>query len=199
MTTQPKARPFLAHAPEVREILATGRCVVRRAIHWSNSTVLGYPAKPYWPKLLFEHAQARGKSSLMLAICGPDKAPPDVHLSVPFRDPDDEVAADWPIEDLGWYRVRPKWEVGDVLWWKETWASGAVVHRGDSTCFVYAADDDFAGRTLAWKWHPASSMLRHISRITATLATVAVERSDAKGWEWVREMIRVSGQEGSKP
>lgn len=117
-TAEPVVKPrSLALRPsEVVAFLAGGSIEVRRKVHHSNSTVLGYPAKSYWPHLLWEHARPRDKSSLMTIIAGPDEAPSDVHLSVPFRHPDDHPDRGWEIDpdDLAWYRVRPIWEPGDT-------------------------------------------------------------------------------------
>lgn len=71
-----------------------------------NSTVLGYAnSQGYWPFLRFKEAKPMQKSSLMIFVCGSyDKAPPDIHLSVPFAAEGDEHMKS---EELGWYRVRP--------------------------------------------------------------------------------------------
>lgn len=70
-----------------------------------NSTVLGYKADPYWPHLRFKEAQPMTQSSMMLLLVGREKAPADIHLSVPFAADGDKHMKS---EDLGWYRVRPK-------------------------------------------------------------------------------------------
>ena len=76
-----------------------------------NSTVLGYDnSEDYWPYLRFDHAVARQRSTAVLFLVGQsggtiDDVPIDVHLSVPFAKDENENC---PVDDLPWYRVRPK-------------------------------------------------------------------------------------------
>jgi hypothetical protein len=73
-------------------------------------TVLGYrvrATKPMWTGLDFSRAELRSHASIMLLMCGED-APLDLHLSVPWKHPDDPPDED----DDCWYRVRPRAEVG---------------------------------------------------------------------------------------
>lgn len=71
-----------------------------------NSTVQGYEnSKDYWKNLRFDEAEPRKKSMAMVYLVGSEKAPIDIHLSVPFAATGDEH---FPSEDLGYYRVRPK-------------------------------------------------------------------------------------------
>lgn len=169
MSTATKERPILFSAPMVRAILSGAKTQTRRVMTWRNSTVLGYPAKPYWPYLRFDEAVARDKSALMVFICRSyDKAPMDVHLSVPFAAEGDEHI---PSDDLGWYRVRPIWEPGDRLWVRETWGDTL----SDPPEAVYRADGErIAGSAITWK--PSIHMPRWASRITLEITEVRVER-----------------------
>lgn len=76
-------------------------------------TVLGYKVKtrdPEWAGLDLDRADLLQQSTLMLAICGPNDAPPDLHLSVPWCHPDDRARGEEP--DGCYYRVRPRMEPG---------------------------------------------------------------------------------------
>ena len=65
---------------------------------------------PGWRGLAFSHPKAtiRIQSKLMLTLSGRD-APYDLHLDVPFNDPDDGPIPDPPQM---YYRVRPRAEAG---------------------------------------------------------------------------------------
>lgn len=71
-------------------------------------TVLGYRVRgddPMWLGLDLARAEVREVSTAMLAMVGPDKAPPDHHLRVPWCHPLDRPHG-W--EDCAFYRVRPR-------------------------------------------------------------------------------------------
>lgn len=188
-----RTRPVLFSAPMIRAILAGSKSQTRRVVTARNSTVLGYPAKKYWPHLLFEDAVPKEKSTLMMAICGVDKAPSDVHLSVPYQGPDDPQEEN--IDDLPWYRVRSVWEVGDLLWVREAFVIGydaddrglimedengeelpeKVFYRAtEGDDFGWLDDDGSLTGKVPWK--PSIHMPRWASRLTLRIIDVKVER-----------------------
>ncbi len=104
----------------------------------------------------------RTQNTLALAMCG-DKAPLDLHLDVPKPD------------DSSYQRVRPRVDVGDTLWVRETW--GVWPHMAGfvrGAPFCYAATD--APPEPAWRWKPSIHMPRWASRITLRITGVRVER-----------------------
>jgi hypothetical protein len=75
--------------------------------------VLGNKVKatdPMWAGLDLNRADLLCQSSLAIACFGPDGAPPDMHLSVPWCHPEDQTGS--PDDFDCWYRVRPRMEVG---------------------------------------------------------------------------------------
>lgn len=182
-----KERPLLMSGPMVRATLADLKTQTRRPVTPRNSTVLDYPAKPYWPRLLLDHATARVKSTLMLAIAGED-APIDVHLSVPFLDPDLE---DEPIDELPRYRVRPIVEVGDRFWVRESayiapprfgdpGEGNCTDYEGRRRIVGYAATMDGESIRCATDYGvnltPSIHVPRWASRLTLEVTDVRVER-----------------------
>lgn len=59
-----------------------------------------------WRGLDLSRATVRKQSTLMLFVLGPDEAPYDLHLDVPWEHPDDTV------DDGLRYRVRPRMRRG---------------------------------------------------------------------------------------
>jgi hypothetical protein len=77
-------------------------------------TVLGHKVKKddiMWTGLFLDRAEPATQSSLMLAICGKDDAPIDIHLRVPWCHPDDRTGTEEDYNDCI-YRVRPRMETG---------------------------------------------------------------------------------------
>ena len=60
-----------------------------------------------WRGLKMSEAEPRAQSAMMVAVCGADRAPIDIHLQSPFRDHDEDG-----LDATVFYRVRPKMEVG---------------------------------------------------------------------------------------
>lgn len=191
-----RERPAIFSAPMIRAILAGKKSQTRRVVSPSDSTVLGYPAKGYWPHLLFDHAVPREQASLAVVMFGAEKAPRDVHLSVPYRYPGDPPRDD--VRDLPWYRVRPIWEEGDRLYVKETWQAwhrtsheydewepitrGWLDDRGLADATAARAEgyvDSVAFRAdgkSAGPWVSPIFMPRWASRLTLEIESVRVER-----------------------
>ena len=84
---------------------------VRLPIAPNTVTVLGsrWKADAPWAGLDFTKARLRTQSTLMLYVCGPNEAPYDLHLDVPWCHPDDQPEG-WDDEMV--YRVRPIAEPG---------------------------------------------------------------------------------------
>lgn len=85
--------------------------VERFAVAPDTVTVLGRRWKATdaaWRGLDFANAQLRTQSTLMLYVCGPDAAPYDLHLNVPYSHPDDDPC----LWEGAMYRVRPIAEPG---------------------------------------------------------------------------------------
>lgn len=86
--------------------------VERLPVSPETVTVLGNRVKkssPAWRGLDLENADLATQATIMLVICGPDEAPPDLHLRVPWWHPDDGPA---PSPPEMYYRVRPRMEPG---------------------------------------------------------------------------------------
>lgn len=171
-------RPILFSGPMIRAIL-DGRKVQTRRVLSSRWTIDGEPSRAMWPSLDWGTAEARKTSTLMDAMVGPDKAPPDPHLRVQH------------IDRETWHRVRPPVYAGDTLWVRET------ISRSPMTNFlsgqpiethvvaVYAADDEDvveqAGFNVSPWWKgkgnlPAIHMPRWASRINLVVTDVRVQR-----------------------
>lgn len=184
-TTSTRERGILFSAPMILALQQDRKTMTRREVLPGNSTVLGYPSKSYWDGLQFDHAIVRGKSSMMVALVGTDAAPDDVHLSVPYRHPDDPKV--WKIEQLARYRVRPKWEVGDVLWVRETFAEwmlfgghdknwkgeehgwGNLIYKATHSAGMKPECEGFS------RWKSGRFMPRWASRLTLEVESVKVE------------------------
>ena len=88
-------------------------------------TVLGNKVRetsPAWRGLDFANAELRTQTTIMIHIVGPDEAPRDVHLNVPWCHPDDQTGN--PDDFDCRYRVRPRMAPGKK--WK-----GRLVRRVD--------------------------------------------------------------------
>ena len=72
----------------------------------------------------------------------------------------------------GW---RPQYQVGDILWVRETWGVGIQLSGG----IIYKAD--YIGKKApplaeGHKWHPSMRMPRHMARIFLRVTDARVER-----------------------
>lgn len=105
--------------------------VVRFPVSPDTITVLGYRVKesdPAWTGLDLANAEPRVQSTMWLAIAGADEAPPDIHLNVPWKHPDDK---DY---DGCMYRVRPRMESGKK--WKGRKVVSASFERWDGKWYI---------------------------------------------------------------
>lgn len=181
-----KERPILFSAPMVRAILDGRKTQTRRVVAMSNSTVLGDPVYlKEWPRLDFSRATATDVS----IYSTPES--PDMHLSVPVLSESGAVMS--PDEECR-YRVRPRYEVGDHLWVREThWRFGKWVRNGtsaggrqkwrfrvdrlhaDKACFEPPHKKPLRTNP-GWHKRPSIFMPRWASRITLEIVSVRVER-----------------------
>ena len=171
-----KEWPMLFAGDMVRSILSGQKTQTRRPVDWKNSTVLCYPAKKYWLNLRFDEAQVRSDNPVFMLATGKHVPGRDVHLSVPFAHPDDSHR---DSEDLGWYRVRPKWEVGDRLWVRETFSP---VHTLAGCEFNAGPENGGVRYRATWTkahsvgWTPSIHMPRWACRLMLEITEVRVER-----------------------
>lgn len=103
-------------------------------------TVLGYKWKetnPAWKGLDFANAEPRVQASGLLAVCGADDAPRDVHLSVPFCHPDDQTGS--PDDFDCRYRVRPRMEAGKK--WKRKMVYWVAFERWEGKWIIAFATE----------------------------------------------------------
>lgn len=99
-------------------------------------TVLGNRVKatdPMWVGLNLSRAEPATQSCLFLMICGPDDAPIDIHLRVPWCHPEDQDGTDEDWNDCV-YRVRPKMEVGKR--WKGRVVKSLAFERWNGTWWI---------------------------------------------------------------
>ena len=150
-------RPILFSGPMVRAILAGTKTVTRREVTPSRSLVDGSGVCA-WPHLDFDGSEWVDQ--------GPSPAGnPGPYLKVANVDGERR------------HRVYPRYQVGDLLWVKETHASNvqAGLHPADAGIVYRATDPDWS--TMAgWKWKPSIFMRRADSRITLRVTSVRVER-----------------------
>lgn len=175
-----KERPILFSAEMVRAILEQRKSQTRRVVKASNSTVDGHNRISWvWGELNFKEAEARSKSTLMVALVGP-AAPTDVHLRVPRHD--------WQST----HRVRCDFEVGDRLWVREAWYYDIPPHKlpskkpadFDPDSLYFRADGECCAQIPECqcaevgkpKWKSSIHLPRWASRITLEVTGVRVQR-----------------------
>ena len=88
---------------------------------------------------------------------------------------------DIPDPTLGvhaFWEVKPKYERGDILWVKETWADIAETTPGNFHYKSCATEGDIEWfKENNWKWKSAMFMPRKAARIFLEVKSVRVERS----------------------
>ena len=87
---------------------------------------------PLWAGLDLARAEPRTQSTLMLAICGQDEAPEDIHLAVPWCHPEDQTGSADDFDCI--YRVRPRMEAGKM--WKRRTVESVAFERWDGEWFI---------------------------------------------------------------
>ncbi len=110
---------------------------------------------------------------------------------------------------LGSYRVSvgdvyptvddAPYEVGDLLWCRETWCQLDMDYRAVTGKFSF---DDFKGCPIVYKadgerkdfkyWRPSTNMPHEAARIFLRITDVSIEKSqDASGWDWAYQFERI--------
>lgn len=175
--------PLLLATAMVQAVLQGKKTATRRPVTAANSTVLGscWPkSSPAWRGLYFDRAIVRTQSTLLRCVVGPD-APHDLHLDVPWKHPDDEGEPDCV------YRVRPRWEIGERLWVRETWCPVNNEEFGGTRWIDYRATPwDSAEHPAGWqnapddpealKWKPSIHMPRSACRLVLEITGIGAER-----------------------
>ncbi len=149
--------PF--QGPLIREILAGRKTVTRRPLTERTATINGPTCnRALWAQLDFSKAWV-----------DPGPSPtgnPGPYLKVPTLDME------------ATHRVYPRWQVGDRVWARETFA----VLTGNGHRLVYAADGeprtgkDGAETVIGMRWTPSIHMKRPQSRIDLEITAVSIER-----------------------
>lgn len=98
----------------------------------------------------------------------------------------------WPgCDDCVRHPIQPPYEIGDVLWVRETWDNIPVSpggHMRFGGMYYYKADGDI--RPVGWRgnWHPSIHMPKEAARVFLRVKDVRVERlQDIKNYECVDE------------
>ena len=81
--------------------------------------------------------------------------------------------------EKGFYENYPPYEVGDVLWVRETWkqATTGTAGPGLIDLYLYRADEpqDTTGMMVEDRWHPSIHMPRKAARIFLRVKEVRLE------------------------
>ncbi len=170
-----KETPILYSPDMVRTYLLGKKTMTRRVITPHNS-VIGEGGN--WNKLDFE-GKSIYKDKISEGIESERKAPlPFVDDSFGFNYL--HVPYNWS-EDMTIYRVYPRYEIGDRLWVKETWATENQYNHlkpselPQTAKLWYLADQNYNPRTMG-KIRASIFMPHWASRITQTITKVRVER-----------------------
>lgn len=158
-----KEWPFLFHSQMVRAILDGRKTQTRRVVKPSNSTVNGYNVSSdnslwaglVWDERIFQDRFPRSRSGQ--------------YLHVPWVNPNDG-------DDDRVFRVRCRYEIGDLIWVKEAYAIREEIwvedHYEPDGRAIYKADRG----TVSDKWKPPIFMPRSLSRITLKITDIRVQR-----------------------
>lgn len=199
---QVKAHPILSSGDMVRALLDDRKRQARLVVTAQNSTVLGNKVanrSPAWAGLMFGHSavKPRTQSTLMRSLVGAD-APQDLHLDVPWVHPEDAVQGKSWDDDPVVYRVRPIYNIGDLLWVRETFSEhpyhAEICYRAEGEEFQCA--DGFTHIPL---WRPCIHMPRWASRLTLRITDVRVERvQEILWWQVLPEGITLPDADDPK-
>lgn len=164
VTRNMKSKPILFSGPMVRAILE-GRKSKTRRIMKPQPSELFHPSKceRYYPSITDKNGE-----------CAPGR----------------EIFGCYDIngEDEGY---KCKWEPGDHLWVRETWAphDAEAIESKDSSMIYYRADD-YTKHQSDGPWKPSIFMPRWASRITLEITNIRVERlQEISGADAVAEGI----------
>lgn len=164
--TEVKERPILFSTPMVKAILEGRKTVTRRVVTARNSSFSGTFGG--WPSLDFSQAYVDGDKSQYQYLHVPNPA--------------------WETS----HRVGPKYDKGDILWVRETWAPfngdcGIGCEYG-CHCPTYIYKADYDDTEVIWK--PSIHMPRAACRLRLEIVSIGVERlQDITEEDAIREGI----------
>jgi hypothetical protein len=217
LTVSTRDIPILFSAPMIRALIEGRKTMTRRVVSLGNcefgSFAPGKASKQFW-----QHAS--------LDRAWPDRGFPDAagvyrsgYLHVPCHD---QAGGCAHCRQYGWagtaHRLRPKVQIGDRMWVRETVACGACAPSPPSTWSpsfwrreqgtpdnpngLWYAADGLAPRspiTDRGRWVPSIHMPRWASRITDVVTAVKIERlQDISDIDVIAEGV-VAFQSGSTP
>jgi len=173
MTDHPKEHGLLFKPDMVRAYLAGNKSQTRRVITRRNSYVDGEPtSKEFWEQLQFDRAWVDP---------GPSPAGnlgPYLKVPRPWIEGGKQV-------DESVHRVYPRFQVGDMIWGRETWATGRGydgVRPRDLPSqlkrqlrIAYRADGS-ESKWVRGEWRPSIFLPRWASRIVTPIIAVRPER-----------------------
>lgn len=85
-----------------------------------------------------------------------------------------------PYDTIYDYEIKPKYQVGDILYVRETWQYVDEGIAGDDNAgYVYKASEngkDWETGTENWKWRPAIHMPKEAARIFLQVTSLRAER-----------------------
>jgi hypothetical protein len=99
-----------------------------------------------------------------------------------------DTPGNYHLYDVEWGlgRIYPKYQVGDILWVRETWSkdeNGEYVYRAN-----YGTTEDDSFPPSMFKWRPSIHMPREAARIFLRVTNVRVERvQDITAHDAIRE------------
>ncbi len=147
--------PIIFSGESVRAILAGTKTQTRRTVSSGNSLVDGRGSPSLFVNLRLDETAVVDRGPSPVGNPGP-------YLKAQ-RDEDDDVFV---------HRLSTKWQVGDHLWVKETWAEADG--RYSSVPICYRADDEKPRGVF--RWRSPLFMPREWSRITLEITEVRVQR-----------------------
>ena len=187
-------KSLILHSSELRSLLDTGRCEVRRRVHAEHQrTDRGYSVCNLPSPFRFGTCHGR----IRFDVAGGPGWRPRAKCARIWWDGDG-----WEAPTI----VCPLGSPGEVRWCKETWNIFVLSSDGevctplmtipkedprldDDSRYLYVVDYKCCGDTDEGPWRSASSMPRWASRLTVRVVSVSVERVEG-GWWWVGDVER---------
>lgn len=157
-----KERPILFSGEMVRAILEGRKTQTRRIVNVSSTLIDGSHVSPKtWRNYGLDFGRA-------FVDNGPSPAGnPGPYLKAP--------ALRYGWQDETTHRLYPKWQLGDLLWVRETWGWNRCLH-----CPIHyrATEPEWKEKSVnpMARWYPSIHMPRSASRITLEVCKVRIER-----------------------
>jgi hypothetical protein len=177
-TSEIRESPILFSGPMVRALRANRKSQTRRVVSAQNSTVLGYSGRRMWDHLTWQFAWrdpgpdvlggGEGYEYLHVSAWNPADGPA----------PQVETMDEWTDAGGVYYRVRPKLEIGQRLWVRETWGlyDTQPGDGPDGAQVYYRATDGERNDVRYQLWRPSIFMPRWACRIVLEVTDVRVQR-----------------------